>query len=522
MKKKIIFIIIILILGIFLLGCTEDNPDNNTSDQNGPPHNGPYCGDGECDSVEQTTGMCPEDCNGNEPTPPNDSNTTYNNSPFGILAGAGSFSQISEFITNMGVRSIRYGGIQGVDWNQIEYRMGPNYPEEFQGWGNTDKWYKDTYDAGIEMSVIITTNENPTLSETRLNEYAEFVRQAVERYDGDGIDDAPGSPIVTYWEIDNEPDILPQYEAFFFWKGDMDLVDDYALMLKTAYKAVKSANPNAKVAIGALGTRIEYHRAVLEELEKLKDSQTDQFFDVFNFHVYGDLRSYGRDAYVQEGAPDSITMTMVNELLAEYGYSGIETIVTESGTQTGNGTGQTQSDQAISLLKRYVYLISEGLDRLYWFNLLNVIGEPTDIDIDGFPSHTLIRYDSENNTDHQKRLGYYTYKLMTEKLEGSDWDNASEIYNNDNVYAYKFTNKSDGSVIYVAWWDYYKDPSYSDGDTKEITLSELGFSGNVTVTDTIPKYVSGTEVIDYSSAFNTWTTSELIDFGKTPVYIEQN
>ena len=35
---------------------------------------------------------------------------------------------------------------------------------------------------------------------------SEFMAAAVERYDGDGVADAPGSPIIRFWEMYNEPD----------------------------------------------------------------------------------------------------------------------------------------------------------------------------------------------------------------------------------------------------------------------------------------------------------------------------
>lgn len=511
------------------------------------------CGDSICDNIERSSGMCPRDCatsinntKSNSSKPIDGGripwvNPNVSGSPFGIIAD-GDYSDFASLIKDIGIKSIRYGWVHGIDYWALEKpeNIPPGFPPQFIGWGNLDRLYKNTYDAGVEMSVIITSDEVPTEvpngislslktypdsgfvphgTNLSLKEYGDFVKYAVERYDGDGINDAPGSPVVTYWEVDNEPDIAPNLEPYFLWKGNMSLTGYYAQTVKTAYKAIKSANPNAKVAIGAMCTNPDYFEAVLKDLNNLSDYPGEKFFDVFNFHLYGDFREYGRESFKNvnnPSLPPALNMTRVKELLAKYGYSGVEIIVTESGTDSG-GKGdkaQTQAEQAASLLKRYIYLPSEGVDRIYWYNLMRVVDDHPNDPIDSFPTQSLV-----TNGKTEKRLGYYTYKLMVDKLEGSDWSNVQEIYNNDDVYSYKLINGE--KPIYVLWWDYYDSPTYSKGDTKTISLSDLGISGEVKVTETVPKYQSGTDVTDYNSAFNTWTTSGSIQLGEIPEYIEQ-
>ncbi|NJO04799.1 MAG: hypothetical protein HC876_04280 [Chloroflexaceae bacterium] len=78
---------------------------------------------------------------------------------------------------------------------------------------------------------------------TDLDAYAAWAAKVVERYDGDGDDDAPGSPRVAAWQIWNEPDQdgtwLPQADP-----------PRYGAMLKLAYDAIKQADPTALVAYG--------------------------------------------------------------------------------------------------------------------------------------------------------------------------------------------------------------------------------------------------------------------------------
>ncbi len=77
---------------------------------------------------------------------------------------------------------------------------------------------------------------------------------AAERYDGDGVADAPGSPRVGYWEVGNEPDFAPSQAG---GEGDYGSCfgDDpaaYAQYLAAAYQAVTTAAPEAQVVFGAV------------------------------------------------------------------------------------------------------------------------------------------------------------------------------------------------------------------------------------------------------------------------------
>jgi len=74
-------------------------------------------------------------------------------------------------------------------------------------------------------------------------DYYDFVRDTVERYDGDGYQDAPASPRVAYWEIWNEPNHPGT------WPGTPA---EYAALLKAGYAGVKAADPAAQVLVGSV------------------------------------------------------------------------------------------------------------------------------------------------------------------------------------------------------------------------------------------------------------------------------
>jgi hypothetical protein len=74
-------------------------------------------------------------------------------------------------------------------------------------------------------------------------DYADYVWTVIERYDGDGVFDAPGSPRIAAWQIWNEP------SAPLTWPGS---AREYGEMLVMAYKAGKAADPTATIALGGM------------------------------------------------------------------------------------------------------------------------------------------------------------------------------------------------------------------------------------------------------------------------------
>ena len=191
-------------------------------------------------------------------------------------------------------------------------------------WAMSDSLIRTAADQGLEL--IVAVYKNPAWAATTscgpvdlapLARYAEFLGEAVERYDGDGDDDAPGSPRVSHWEIGNEPDFDYDVRAAHPEFGDP--ADGYgscfggdpaayADLLAIAYDAVKSADPTARVVFGAVAyDRFFDHESpspqgpfrydfVGDVLQSLTGSngpgpgQNRPFFDVMAFHNYNDFR----------------------------------------------------------------------------------------------------------------------------------------------------------------------------------------------------------------------------------------
>ena len=106
--------------------------------------------------------------------------------------------------------------------------------------------------------------------------YASWLSMAVERYDGDGLDDMPGLKYpVRHWEIGNEPDMQSPSHTLF--QGNSEA---YLNLLRLSYSTVKAADPNAVVLIAAPS---KWTPEVVEYWEPILGGGSN-FFDVGNMH----------------------------------------------------------------------------------------------------------------------------------------------------------------------------------------------------------------------------------------------
>ncbi len=173
-----------------------------------------------------------------------------------------------------------------IYWRQIE----PNNttPDNYN-WASYDTQYLNAYRHGLK--IIATIEQNPDWAadnfEAHINsehivDFVEFVTAAIERYDGDGIDDAPGSPVVNHWEFYNEPDRDIRWGHYGA---------EYAYMLSQIYPAVKQANPNAVVLMGGLAYDWfedddkpgPFNRYFINDVLAAGGGN---YFDMMNFHYY--------------------------------------------------------------------------------------------------------------------------------------------------------------------------------------------------------------------------------------------
>ena len=99
-----------------------------------------------------------------------------------------------------------------VSWSNVE---PTNVTPDAYNWASADAHFAAARQDFGSLNLIGTIANNPDwaspseqgfLYPTALNDFSEFIGALVERYDGDGLNDAPGSPVIDYWEFYNEPD----------------------------------------------------------------------------------------------------------------------------------------------------------------------------------------------------------------------------------------------------------------------------------------------------------------------------
>ncbi|MDP2911490.1 MAG: hypothetical protein Q8N76_04060 [Candidatus Omnitrophota bacterium] len=459
----------------------------------------------------------------------------YEDSPFGFQPATGiNRLDIYEEAKDIGIKWERRGALPYIFWSLVDpNKTGDESQFQWSGKNEKGKWRYDSMllsqEAGLHRlyNIDIAPKDAELQGEfvkqgswLPVNEeaYKAFVKAAVKRY-----------PSIKYWQVGNEPTKNKKKSGF-------------AKYLSITYDAIKEANPEAKVLIGGVPglnspSTIEgykenfdsFYLPLLEDVAK----QGKRSFDIFDFHWYGSADGYYK---MSKGIKEHIA-----QRIEELGIPEPEEYwITEMGSYSGDPHPiefppgkvqkdwpfQTEKQQAVDLVKRYVYPVSFGIKKVFWawgikegfrrncgyFDYTGIIYDGCDC-VNG--EYVCARDDTYDPGPGVKKLAYYTFKKMTEKLEGSDWNNIQTVQESDGIYIYKFTKKDSGKPIWVAWND--------NSDTKIVSLDVS--SDKLTITEAIPDAENGAQLTKEVS-FKTEVKevskgSVFVSLGSSPVYIEE-
>ena len=185
------------------------------------------------------------------------------------------------------------------DWERMDERVKESASEEMGEtynlsiiWPYTN-WDQDachTEDKYLATGHLKRGGEDLKMgAPCNMQAYSDFVEKAVERYDGDGIDDMEDLEIpIKYWEIINEPSmqggsIGGAGEDLKFFVGTSE---EYLETLKTSYTAIKKADPDAKVLhAGMAGMMDDF----LEFWDPIFEAGAGDYFDIANMHTISTL-----------------------------------------------------------------------------------------------------------------------------------------------------------------------------------------------------------------------------------------
>ena len=479
-----IFILAILAIGIFyILKPSEPNPEFSQVGK---------CGDGICGKVEKANpDLCPQDCekiDNNENIDNNDI-SDYKDSPFGFHYA----TKLGDSVSDLGVRWVRVNAVWGILQSEGEIK------NEIYNWDKLEdeKWIIDSYPEDINLLITFSNLGTPVGESNSYipndgvyteESWIKFTKAVVNKY----------KDRVKYFQVENEPKIN---------------LKDYAKLQKITYNAVKEECNECQVVMGGVfwggGSIDQWDRSNQRILQELNG----KYIDIFDQHYYGDASDYNPKTLLDHA----------KKRLAEANFNEIPIWITEMGGYSGDPKGkgkidppyQTEQVQAQGLFKRYISSLSYDVKKIFWaWGLYE--GYQHD---EGSFDFTGLIYDGEYAHDlgyGVKKLAYYTYKIMTEKLEGSDWNNIEIVQELNDVYVYKFTKN--GKSIWVAWND--------NSSSQKISLN-VGNLDSVKITEAVPKYESGKEVTNYSTAFNEETKTVnngkiIITLGEVPVFVEEN
>jgi len=302
---------------------------------------------------------------------------------------------------------------------------------KFPGMGNRPK---------VDLSQYL---EGTTYRPKDREAYSAWVRAAVERYDGDGVDDMPGlTTPAKHWQVDNEPPRMRE---------------GYADLVLITGKAVKEADPEAKVVMGGLQLpcgekrKIEnYYRTQAPLLRELNGRAVD----IVDYHWFGSVGEW-------KMLPDA--MKIVRDDLKKYGFANASIWFTEMGTYSGRPSSrafgnhplQTERDQACEMVKRYTVALSEGVEKLFWaWGMKEGFKDIRDND---FFDNTGFIYDGIGPDDPGagvRKIIYHAHRKMARILKRWNGQAPERLKTSENVYAYRFCFQGcqDRGII-VAWVD---------------------------------------------------------------------
>ena len=425
------------------------------------------------------------------------------NNPFGIsIAGflsTKNYEKSLSYMAEVGAGTARFmARWGGLHWGDVEKQKGS------YDWTSTDAYYLAAKQNNLEIVVDLYTNSpewSPVYKKCAIgypgpdmDSYLKFVEAAVERYDGDGINDASGSPVVKEWILGVE---LERGDPEWTCLSSEEYADTYA----QTYKVIKKVNPNAIVVpaeTNILGHVIEKKTDTFFPVILIKIKEKGIQIPIYPIHFYPSKEIYTPNALIY-----SIETT--KKLLADIGYSSVLQITDMDVWIKQNNLTEGRKVAASSLVKFYVMALAHGVKKVIWAQLSDGVYETT------YESGLISKEDSTKN------LLFYSYKLMTEKLMGSNFDQIEKISEVSNgLYVYKFIK--DGKNIWVVWVD-------NSTGSQSATITNIK-SNNVKITEAASKYDTGIEITDYLTAFN--TEIKQVDGGKIdlniseiPVYIEE-
>ncbi len=330
-----------------------------------------------------------------------------------------------------------------IVWSDVE--PSNVSPDKFR-WTGADAAIGVARDGGLNLIVTLdsapgwaATYPSGPIDKVGYEELSEFVRAVIERYDGDGVDDAPGLPVINYWEFYNEPDLGQRYTDVRWGNAGAE----YAKMLAAVYPVVKAANPNAQVVFGGIAYDwfVEdggpFVRGFLDDVLKAGGGR---YFDVMNFHSYP---NFAPNWATQGAGLYEKAQFIQKKLHDEYGLEK-PLVVTEAGMHSNDAPQlpMTPELQAQYVVRLFTQSMAANLQVMIWF----MFYDPGSF----YPfDNGLVTSDDPPQT----KVAFNAYQTIVSELSTAHFERiltADETGATD-MEAYRFRDNVKKQVVYVAW-----------------------------------------------------------------------
>ena len=265
-------------------------------------------------------------------------------------------------VVALGARIVRANSHTYPFFNHFQYSRSPEASQ-----ARADRYFEVLTAAGVEMVAVIgpwpgiqTANYTSSYPPEDMDAYIEFVERIVERYDGDGEDDAfEGMTGVTAWEIDNEPDlhnrVKPRGDKRGIDPATFQTADEYAAVFLATAAAIRRADPDALIlSAGMYNVRAPAGEAYLEAF--LSTEGVMEAIDGLALHCYSDDNSL-----------EALTQTMA---IGARMAPGKPLWITETGVaSSGKHRWQSEDWQAQMVVAMHAAALIGGVERLFWHTL---------------------------------------------------------------------------------------------------------------------------------------------------------
>ncbi len=306
----------------------------------------------------------------------------------------------------------------GARWVRSHTAVYPNFSHhQFQaqgrGYAAMDVWVQVVQEEGLKPLIMLSpwsgnatgveTSEYVVADEAA---YTAWVTAAVERYDGDGVDDMPGllAPI-RHWEVDNEPDLKnslpPKAGANRYDPAKFCVPTQYARVLLMTSKAVKAADAGATVLNGGLyrphtPQGAEYMRSLFKTPGVL------DAVDAVSIHAYFSSK-------------DVVALERAIDLAAEVA-PGKPVWITETSVPAVDDKVPhvNETYQAQTLARMIALALQRGVAHVFWHSLNDPPIRPQGLN--NFWSNSLYRAGATPNDPLTMKPAGYAYQALAQAL----------------------------------------------------------------------------------------------------------